>query len=286
GSERRRLPATRRPAGAADGPAADDQPPLADRDRVEGLDAVARDRHAGRADRGAGRRRAAAARRRGGRGAAQQRDLFLSRPCAVRPAARQRAARDPRDARGDAPHIDLVRGRVDRAGGLLPRHDYRRGPRPVARMEGRDPGHGRVAGRDRPGARRRLFAVRGAARFADHPDGPLVRAAWRGMAHREVPRPRRPVPGAFDPGAAAASRDLRPDPVPEPDALLHRRRAPSGVFAVGGGHRPRRDADAGRGRDGDRSDGPFRRRPAGARALPRVARNDGQVGAARRGGPI
>jgi hypothetical protein len=104
-SKRQLEPNPRRPARGAHRPAADDEPPLADRDRACRAAARARHRHARRADHhprhGQGAEPVAA----GGRGLAQQRNLFLPRPRAVRPARSARAAR----ARQAPPQVEALR---------------------------------------------------------------------------------------------------------------------------------------------------------------------------------
>ena len=101
-SKRQLQPDPRRPARGAYRPATDDEPPLADRNRA--CRPAARTRHpdARRADHHPGHGPRAEPGHPGGRGAAQQRNLFLPRPRAVRP-ARQAGAAEARPAARSRP---------------------------------------------------------------------------------------------------------------------------------------------------------------------------------------
>ena len=148
-SKRQLEPDPRRAAGSAHRPAADDEPPLADRDGAVGLAPRARHCDARRADHDPRHGQGAWLVGAGGRSLAEQRDLFLPRPLAVRPAVPARAAAAGAEAAVDADSAHLVGGLLDRAGSLFAGDAVRRKPGAVARLEDRHPRHRRVVERGR-----------------------------------------------------------------------------------------------------------------------------------------
>ena len=129
-SKRQLQPHSRRPARGAHRPATDDEPPLADRDRAcrrccasaasptldELITILVMGREPSAGDPGR-------------RGAAQQRDLFLPRPHAVRPAGqRRRCPTLAKRARRHEAAAHLVGRLLDRPGSLFAGDAVRRGP--------------------------------------------------------------------------------------------------------------------------------------------------------------
>ncbi|CAA9532925.1 MAG: Chemotaxis protein methyltransferase CheR, partial [uncultured Sphingosinicella sp.] len=283
GSKRRLEPYPCGPPGGADGTATDDEPPLAPRDRVEVADARARHHEPRSTHRHPCRGAGAEPWRPGGRGAPQQRNLFLSRSCTVRTAAQGRAAPASAGAGAAEAALHLVRRLLDGPGSLFARHELCRGEAALAWLDDRHPGHRRVSKRCRSGASGRLFAVRGAARFAGDADDAVVRGrGGASMAHSPRTAAISPLPGSQPARGAAAPRPFRHHPLPERPPLLFGRHDQGRVQAPGRGQRAGCLPDA-RGR-GDGA-GPYRRlrlRSRAARALRQEDRRSARAARQRR----
>ena len=123
----------------------------------------------------------------GGRGLAQQRNLFLPRPLAVRHALAPCLARARQAAAQEQAHPHLVGRLLDRAGSLFAGDAVRRGAGSVARLDRRYPRQRRFDLVHRARAQRRLHPVRGPARPRHQPDDQMV----RGMRRTAGARPSR-----------------------------------------------------------------------------------------------
>ena len=106
-----------------------------------------------RARRPAGRRATSRPRRAGGRGAAQQRDLFLPRPAMFDLLLGGPVLRARRRRARAAAAVDLVGRLLDRAGSLFAGDELRRAAGALARLDDRDRRHRRLARGDRARAR-------------------------------------------------------------------------------------------------------------------------------------